>query len=127
MSNGESKSSWRSHLLRLVHCALVIGHLGVGSGSQLLAASSATDAPENQKESDWIDARWSRTAFGNFQASLLALPEGTIAKGLSVRVGERGEAALAYDTASLALRAGWTDGFLEFSSDRYGLIRAPRP
>ena len=94
-----------------------------------VAAPSDTgaDAPENQKESDWMDARWSRTDFGNFEASILPLPNGTVAKGLTVRVGEHGEAALVYDTASLTLRAGWTDGFLKFSGARYGLIQPPQP
>src|SRR5262249_13563882 len=67
------------------------------------------------------------TQLGNFHASILTLPRGEVAKALSVRVGDQGEASVAYDTASLALRAGWTGGFLKFNSARYGLIRSPRP
>jgi hypothetical protein len=92
-----------------------------------VAALASNDDPENQKESDWIDARWDRTQLGNFHASILTLPRGDVAKALSVRIGEKGEASVAYDTASLALRAGWTGGFLKFNSARYGLIRSPRP
>jgi hypothetical protein len=85
------------------------------------------NAPEKQKESDWVDARWSQTDLGNFHASVLGLPGGAIAKGLSIRVGARGEATLAYDTDSASARAGWTNGFLTFDGSRYGLIQAPKP
>ncbi|HEY2951305.1 MAG TPA: DUF6797 domain-containing protein, partial [Verrucomicrobiae bacterium] len=92
-----------------------------------LTSSVLGQEPENQKESDWVDARWNQTDLGNFHASIVPLPNGTVAKGLSVRVGEHGEAAVVYDTASLILRAGWTGGFLKFNGSRYGLIRSPEP
>ncbi len=115
---------------RALGAALIAGVLASGvPWAPALAAPSgaADDAPENQKESDWVDSRWSRTDFGNFQASVLPLPNGAVAKGFSVRVGDEGQAALVYDTASLTLRAGWTGAFLEFSGARYGLIQPPRP
>jgi len=90
-------------------------------------AAAPDDQPEKQVEADWVDARWNRTDLGNFHSSLLRLPDGTIAKGLSVRVGAQGEAALAYDTATCSLRAGWTGGFLKFTARRYGLIDTPQP
>src|SRR5204862_8345190 len=72
------------------------------------AMSYADDEPEKQKESDWVDARWNQTELGNFHSSLVPLPNGIVAKGLSVRVGERGEAAVVYDTASAKWRADWS-------------------
>ncbi len=92
-----------------------------------LQAAVPDDEPEKQKEADWVDARWSQTDVGNFLASSLPLPNGKIAKGLSVRVGANGEGAVAYDTASGTLRGGWTGGFLKFNAARYGLIEAPQP
>ena len=92
-----------------------------------LPAATLDVEPEKQKETDWVDARWSQTDLGNFHASSLPLPNGKVAKGLSVRVGARGEGAVVYDTASGTLRGGWSDGFLKFSGARFGLIEAPRP
>jgi hypothetical protein len=87
----------------------------------------AQKEPGTQKEGDWIDARWNQTDLGNFHASLVTLPGGTIAKGLSVRVGRNSEGAVAYDTATATLRAGWVGGFLTFDAARYGLLRNPKP
>jgi hypothetical protein len=81
-------------------------------------------APEAQKESDWVDSRWSRTELGAFQAATLSLPSGRIPKSLSVHVGEN--AALIYDTETATVRAGWTGGFLKFNGARYGLIDSPQ-
>jgi hypothetical protein len=88
-------------------------------------AAAPDDKPELQREPDWVDARWNQTDLGNFHASVLPLPGGRVAKGLSVRVGAKGEAAVAYDTATCSLRGGWTGGFLKFAPGRYGLIDAP--
>ncbi len=84
--------------------------------------------PATQGEKDWVDNRWEQTEVGPFLASVLALPGGAVAKGLTVRVGGRdGRAAMAYDTASLAWRAAWDGGFLKFDPGRFGLIGAPQP
>ncbi len=80
-----------------------------------------------QGEADWNDNRWQQTDVGPFLASTLMLPEGAVAKGLTVKVGDNDEGAVAYDTATGALRAAWTGGFLQFSPVRFGLIRAPQP
>src|SRR6187397_2323151 len=96
--------------------------------SSFAAESGPTGSdPEKQKESDWVDARWSQTDLGNFHASVLSLPGGAVAKGLSIRVGANREATVAYDTGSASFRAGWTNGFLTFSGTRYGLMHAPKP
>jgi sugar phosphate isomerase/epimerase len=92
-----------------------------------IARAAVGSEPEAQKEGDWVDDRWSKTDVGWFHSSVLALPNGKIAKGLAVRVGENGEAAVAYDLATMTLRAGWTNGFLKFDPARYGLLNAPKP
>ena len=82
--------------------------------------------PGTQGERDWVDNRWSRMDVGQFLASNLEVPGGSVAKGLSIKIGGKGEASVCYDTAACALRAGWTGGFLEFDPSRFGLIRAPK-
>lgn len=81
----------------------------------------------SQGEKDWVDGRWNQTDVGPFLASSLQTPGGWIAKGLSIRVGENGEAAVCYDTGNPSLRGAWTGGFLKFVDARFGLIGAPKP
>src|SRR5207247_1984345 len=82
--------------------------------------------PDTQDEKDWIDNRWSRTEVGQFLASSLRLPNGAVTKALSIRVGDRDEAGVCFDTANLNLRAGWTSGFLKFDAARFGLLNIPK-
>src|SRR5439155_1703694 len=92
------------------------------AGTPAISASE----PEAQQEKDWIDNRWSRTDVGQFLASTLRLPNGTVTRALSVRVGDRDEASVCFDTANLNLRAGWTGGFLKFDAARFGLLNRPK-
>ncbi|HUG93593.1 MAG TPA: ThuA domain-containing protein [Planctomycetaceae bacterium] len=77
-------------------------------------------------EDDSVDGRWNRTDVGPFLASIVPFDGGPVAKGLSIRVGEHGEAAVCYDTATGDLRAAWTGGFLRFGDRRFGLIEPPQ-
>jgi type 1 glutamine amidotransferase/mono/diheme cytochrome c family protein len=87
-------------------------HKGVGFGWQ---------------ESDSADDRWKHTNHGRHLASILPLASGTIAKGLTLRLGPKMELTAAYDTQRGELRAVWTGGFLKFDPARYGIIAPPRP
>lgn len=80
----------------------------------------------SQEEKDWVDNRWSRTEVGQFLASLVDAPGGVVAKGLSIKVGERDEGTVCFDTANLSWRAAWTGGFLKFDAARFGLIKVPK-
>lgn len=83
-----------------------------------------------QAEKDWVDARWNQTEVGPFLASILKTPAGSIAKGLSVRVGDAtgtNAATVCYDTKAGVFRGGWVGGFLKFSGSRFGLTDAPAP
>ena len=82
--------------------------------SILLALSAAAAANDPavivketaaQMESDWVDSRWQQMDVGTFLASNLQTPAGWVAKGISVRVGEKGEASVCYDTGSPMMRA----------------------
>lgn len=77
------------------------------------------------EESDSVDGRWNQTQLGPFLASVLPTPSGTIAKGLSIRLGDH-DAAVCYDTHSMSCRVGWSGDFLKFDPARYGIIRAPQ-
>src|SRR5436190_23690066 len=57
----------------------------------------------------------------------MPLKNGTVLKGMSVRVGDAGEGTVCFDMASGTLRACWTGGFLNFDAARYGIIVAPKP
>lgn len=85
------------------------------------------EEPWKQTEKDWQDSRWNRTDVGSFLASTLPAPNGMIAKGLSIRVGDQGQASVGYDTASAALRFAWTGGFLNYPTVRFGINGAPVP
>lgn len=89
--------------------------------------ASAGKSVERQDEGDWVDARWNKTVLGNFHSSVVALPGGSVAKGLSIRMGNERIVSAVYDTATATLCGVWTDGFLKFDSARYGLVRAPKP
>src|SRR6185503_15806803 len=94
-----------------------------------LAAGPPTNSasePEAQQEKDWIDNRWSRTDVGQFLASTLRVPNGTVTRALSIKVGDHDEASVCFDTGNLSLRAGWTGGFLKFDAARFGLLNSPK-
>ncbi|MEY2411374.1 MAG: hypothetical protein QOF48_4044 [Verrucomicrobiota bacterium] len=80
----------------------------------------------SQNEKDWIDNRWSRTDVGQFLSSLVDTPHGTVARGLSIKVGSRDEGTVCFDSKNLSWRAAWTGGFLVFDAARYGLIKIPK-
>lgn len=80
----------------------------------------------NWTEQDSVDNRWNQTDVGRHIAATLFLPDGPIAKGLSIRLGDEGEASICYDTGAVVPRAAWIGPFLKFDPARYGLINAPR-
>ena len=81
--------------------------------------------PGKQGEKDWVDNRWQKSDLGPFLASTLPTPAGSVARGLSIRLGTA--AAVGYDTKSATFRLGWTGDFLKLSPSRFGLIEPPRP
>ena len=83
--------------------------------------------PGVQGEADWVDNRWQQTDLGPFLASAIPLPGKTLAKGLSIRVGNGGLGGMAYDMASGRLHAAWRGDFLKVDSARFGLLRPPQP
>ncbi len=78
-------------------------------------------------EKNSVDGRWQATEIGRWLGSIVALPNGAVRKGLSIRVGEDQSATLCYDTEFCGLRAIWTGGFLKFDPARFGIIASPQP
>lgn len=76
-----------------------------------------------QTEADWVDRRWNQMDVGGAVASNLQTPAGPVAKALSIRVGDGG---VCYDTAKMKIVAAWTNGFLEFPPERFGLVGSPK-
>ncbi len=85
----------------------------------------AGDPARTWKEADSNDGRWNETDVGPFLASVINTPGGNVAKGLSIKVGDKQQAAVCYDTATCTMRAAWTGGFLKFSPRRYGITSSP--
>lgn len=78
-----------------------------------------------QTDADWIDDRWSKTEIGPFLGATIEYPGGRVPKAIAIRVGDRSQAAVCFDTDTLRFAAGWTGGFLKLHPQRYGLIAAP--
>ena len=96
----------------------------------LALAPILTAAPKDipkQKESDWVDARYAKVKFGPFVSGHIATPKGSTHKGIAIRVGDKGEGTMVFDTDLCTWRAGWTGGFIKTDPARYGLIRALNP
>jgi cytochrome c2 len=82
-------------------------------------------------EQDSVDDRLSRMDVGRFYSATIATPQEMTLKGIAVRVGEKSEAAVLFDTELLRVVCGWPVGegknFLEFNPARYGIIGPPKP
>ncbi len=92
---------------------------------RLKPASVPKDSGATAKEEAWKDSRWNQMDTGQFLSSIVPTPNGTIAKGISVRIGQQAEGAVVYDTVLCNVRAGWLGNFLSFDPARYGLINSP--
>lgn len=113
----------KPHLLILV--AVLVPQIVFAADETPGAHAAAGKEPAAQAEKDWVDARWQQMDVGSFLSSSLQTPNGWVAKGISIRVGENGEATICYDTGTPALRGAWTGGFLKFSAGRFGLSGPP--
>jgi len=77
-------------------------------------------------EKDWVDSRWNKMDVGPFVSSTLDTPAGTVKKSIAVRLGDKQEASVCFDTSFMSYRAGWLGGFVSFSGKRFGLIDRPK-
>ncbi len=83
--------------------------------------------PTLQTDANWIDDRWQKMEIGQFLCAAIETPRQKTFKGIAIKVGEKAEGAVCFDTDLMRYSAGWIGGFLELSPRRYGLIDAPKP
>lgn len=62
---------------------------------------------------------------GPFFSGTFGHPGGPTLKGLAIKLGDKAQASVCYDTELLRMSCGWTGGFLKFNPARFGLISAP--
>ena len=80
-----------------------------------------------QVEADWIDDRWASAEIGPFLSSTILMPLGRVDKGIAIKVGDREQATLCFNTELLGYNAAWTGGFLNIKAQRFGLTSWPDP
>ena len=102
----------------------LISFLFLGSMTVLVGAPKEI---VKQTETDWRDARYEKVKFGSFVSGHIATPKGGTHKGIAIRVGNKNDGTMVFDTDLCAWRTGWTGGFLKTDPTRYGLIRALKP
>jgi len=99
----------------------------LGQSGKTTLATTAMKAVADQVEGDWTDGRWNRVDVGPFMSAAIHTPNGHTLKGIAIKVGNKAQATVCFNTELLGYSAAWTGGFLEFNPKRYGLIGSPRP
>ncbi len=77
-------------------------------------------------EQDSVDNRVQQMDVGRFYSATIWTPKEMTLKGIAVRIGEKSEASILFDTELLRVVCGWTGEFLEFNPARYGIIGPPK-
>ncbi|MFM8704849.1 MAG: DUF6797 domain-containing protein, partial [Planctomycetia bacterium] len=77
--------------------------------------------------STWDDTRRDACDQGTMQAWPLDLGGRVIPRAVSVRLGEAGELAAAFNPDTLQFEAIWKGGFLKFAKTRYGFLASATP
>ncbi len=78
-----------------------------------------------QNDSQWEDSRWQQSDVGPFLAGSISSGRDKTLKGIAIVVGDKGEAAVCFDTARMRISSAWTGELLKFDARRFGLIRPP--
>ncbi|MSR53827.1 MAG: hypothetical protein EXS09_11130 [Gemmataceae bacterium] len=97
-------------------------------------SAGAKEPWELENDKDWVDARFAKTDTGPYLNATIDYegPKGKVRayKGTAIKVGgvgDKGEATVLFDRCSMKFLAGWTGGFLNHSSRRFGLLNTPTP
>ncbi len=77
-------------------------------------------------EQDSVDNRLQSMDVGRFYSATIWTPTEMTLKGIAVRVGEKQEASVLFDTELLRVTCGWSGEFLKFDPARFGIIGPPR-
>ena len=76
----------------------------------------------NQNDAVWNDGRWNDTKLGTVQAGIFQADGITVARGVCVRLGERGELSACFNPDTLTFDAVWSGGFVTFEPFRHGFL-----
>lgn len=81
----------------------------------------------NQNETTWDDARWNESHLGTVLSGTFRGGGVAVAKGVCVRIGDHGQAAVCFNPETLDYEALWTGGFLKFDAMRHGFLGGLKP
>jgi len=92
-------------------------------------ATGQAEPWEKMRDPQWDDARFRGMNTGPAQNATFTYLHGKSAlfvpKGTAVKLGEKGDACVLFDRATLRLAVGWTGGYLRHSEKRFGLLNTP--
>lgn len=84
-----------------------------------------------ETDKDWVDARFRTMDTGHHFNGTIAYPhgkgKGLAYRGTTIRLGDKGEAAVLFDRNQLRYAAAWTGSFLLHTDKRFGLLNTPTP
>ena len=109
--------------------AILLGQITsvLGQAEKKPLAITAMKAVSDQIESDWIDGRWSKVNTGPFLSSTIKTINARVNKGIAMKIGNKEQATVCFNTELLSYHSGWIDGFLTLKSSRFGLGEWPQP
>ncbi len=92
-------------------------------------ATGQAEPWEKMRDPQWDDARFRGMNTGPALNATFKYQHGKDTvfayKGTAVKLGEKGDACVIFDRATMRLAAGWTGGYLEHSARRFGLLNTP--
>ena len=80
----------------------------------------------NQNEAVWADGRWNEAQLGSVQSGVFHAEGITVARGVCVKLGDRGELSACFNPDTLTFDAVWSGGFVNFDSVRHGFVSGVR-
>ena len=84
---------------------------------------------EKMHDPDWDETRFQSMNTGPAFNATFKYQHGKetvhVYKGTAVKLGEKGDACVIFDRATMRLAAGWTGGYLQHSNRRFGLLNTP--
>ena len=102
------------------------------SATQGALERADAEAWERATDDDWLDGRVNQMDKGPFWGCSMSVPASDgnsqgpyAAKGIVLRVGDEGEAAVLFDRGLLQMAAAWTGGY-QIPDRRFGLIAHPQ-
>ena len=116
-------------LMIFIVFAILLGQITsvLGQAEKKPLAITAMKAVSDQVESDWIDDRWTKVDVGPFLSSTINTKNGRIHKGIAIKVGDKAQATICFNSELLSYHSAWINGFLTLKPRRFGLTEWPDP